>query len=81
MRSSDGHRVGGSLGSDNHWRALNSQAQALCDLAEVLNAAGKRSEAETALTQALERFERKMNLAQAAQTRARRAEIQQVGPR
>ena len=60
---------------------LNMQAAALCDLAEVLNAAGKSSDAETVLTQALERYERKMNLAQAAQTRDRRAELQAGGPR
>ena len=60
---------------------LNAQAAALCDLAEVLNAAGKSSDAETVLAQALERYERKMNLAQAAQTRDRRAELQDGGSR
>ena len=45
------------------------------DLAEVLHAAGRSDEAEATLTQALERYERKMNLAQAAQTRDRLAEL------
>jgi len=53
--------------------ALNWQGDAFSDLAEVLHAAGRRDEAEAALTQALERYERKLNLAQAAQTRARLA--------
>jgi tetratricopeptide (TPR) repeat protein len=55
--------------------ALNWQGDALTDLAEVLHAAGRSDEAEAALTEALERYERKMNLAQAAQTRARLAEF------
>ena len=43
--------------------ALNSQGDALCDLAEVLAAAGRGDEAAAALEQALERYERKKNLA------------------
>jgi len=40
---------------------LNDQAAALCDLADVLHAAGKHREAAGALAQALDRYERKMN--------------------
>jgi tetratricopeptide (TPR) repeat protein len=49
------------------------QADALCDLAEVLEAAGRREEALAAFEQALERCERKKNVAMAAQVRARLA--------
>jgi len=59
--------------------ALNWQGDALSDLAEVLHAAGRADEAEATLTQALERYERKLNLAQAAQTRARLAELRDGG--
>jgi tetratricopeptide (TPR) repeat protein len=48
---------------------LNYQADARCDLAEVLSAAGRTDEAADALEQALERYERKMNLAMVAQVR------------
>ncbi|MDQ3894056.1 MAG: tetratricopeptide repeat protein, partial [Actinomycetota bacterium] len=48
---------------------LNLQGDALCDLAEVLAAAGRIDEAAAALEQALERYERKKNLATAAQVR------------
>ena len=61
--------------------ALNMQGDALTVLAEVLHAAGRSDEAEAALTQALERYERKMNLAQAAQTRDRLAELRDGGTR
>ena len=47
--------------------ALNYQGDALCDLAEVLAAADRRDEASQALEQALERYERKKNLAMIAQ--------------
>jgi tetratricopeptide (TPR) repeat protein len=50
---------------------LSMQAEALCDLAEVLEAAGRPQEAVTALEQALERYERKVNLPMAAQVRQR----------
>ena len=50
---------------------LNDQGDALCDLAEVLAAAGRTEEAAEALEQALERYERKKNLAMAAQVRSR----------
>ncbi len=59
--------------------ALNWQGDALTDLAEVLHAAGRSDEADATLTQALERYERKMNLAQAAQTRDRLAELRDGG--
>jgi tetratricopeptide (TPR) repeat protein len=49
--------------------ALNFQGDALCDLAEVLAAAGRTEEAAEALKQALERYERKKNLAMVAQVR------------
>jgi len=54
----------------------DSQADAHCDLAEVLHAAGRRGEARQAFEQALERCERKRNLALAAQVRARLAALQ-----
>ncbi|MGZ4385206.1 MAG: ATP-binding protein, partial [Gaiellaceae bacterium] len=50
--------------------AINDQADALCDLAEVLVAAGKRREADAALVQALDRYERKKNLPMARRVRA-----------
>jgi tetratricopeptide (TPR) repeat protein len=46
---------------------LNYQGDALCDLAEVLAAAGRTDEAAAALEQALERYGRKKNLAMVAQ--------------
>ena len=60
---------------------LNYQGDALCDLAEVLAAAGRTDEAAKALEQALDRYERKKNLAMAAQVRARLAQLQEVAPR
>jgi class 3 adenylate cyclase/tetratricopeptide (TPR) repeat protein len=50
---------------------LNLQADALYDLAEVLAAAGRTHEAAAALELALERYERKKNLAMVARARAR----------
>jgi tetratricopeptide (TPR) repeat protein len=50
---------------------LSMQADALCDLAEVLEAAGRPQEAVTALEQALERYERKVNLPMAERVRQR----------
>ena len=47
----------------------NWQGDALCDLAEVLAAAGRTDEAVEALEQALDRYERKKNLAMVAQVR------------
>ena len=54
--------------------ALNIQGDALCDLADVLHAAGRSDEAAVTLVQALERYERKNNLAMSAQVRHRLAE-------
>ena len=48
---------------------LNYQGDAYCDLAEVLAAAGRTDEAADALEQALERYERKKNLAMVAQVK------------
>ena len=55
---------------------LNHQGDALCDLAEVLAAAGHTDEAAAALEQALERYERKKNLAMIAQVRPRLGALQ-----
>jgi tetratricopeptide (TPR) repeat protein len=46
---------------------LNTQGDALCDLAQVLQAAGRNDEAAATFEQAVERYERKKNLAKAAQ--------------
>ena len=48
---------------------LNDQGEALCDLAEILVAAGRGEEAADALAAALERFERKENIPMARRTR------------
>jgi class 3 adenylate cyclase len=61
--------------------ALNLQGDALRDLAEVLHAAGRSNEAQAALAQALKRYERKHNLAQAEQVRDRLAELQHTARR
>jgi tetratricopeptide (TPR) repeat protein len=57
--------------------ALNFQGDALCDLAEVLAAAGRTDEAAVALEQALDRYERKKNLAMVAQVRPRLEELRE----
>jgi class 3 adenylate cyclase/tetratricopeptide (TPR) repeat protein len=54
---------------------LNYQGDALCDLAEVLRAAGRTDEAAATLEQALERYERKRNVVMAERTRARLAAV------
>jgi tetratricopeptide (TPR) repeat protein len=51
--------------------ALNWQGDALCDLAEVLQRAGREQEAAAILDLALERYNRKRNLAMVAQVRQR----------
>jgi tetratricopeptide (TPR) repeat protein len=51
--------------------ALNWQGDALCDLAEVLQRAGREQEAAAILDQALERYNRKRNVAMVAQVRQR----------
>jgi tetratricopeptide (TPR) repeat protein len=60
--------------------ALNYQGDALCDLAEVLAAAGRGDEAATALQQALDRYERKKNLAMVAQVRAKLGQLRKAAP-
>jgi len=55
--------------------SLEFQGDALCDLAEVLAAAGRTEEATTTLKQALDRYERKKNLAMVAQVRLRLDEL------
>ena len=55
---------------------LNFQGSAFSDLAEVLTAAGRSDEAAAALAQALDRYERKRNLAMARRVRERLAELQ-----
>ena len=50
---------------------LNLQADALCDLGEVLHAAGQTAAATNAFDEALDRYERKKNLATARRLRAR----------
>jgi tetratricopeptide (TPR) repeat protein len=50
---------------------VNFQGEAFCDLAEVLETAGRTHEAAAALEQALERYQRKKNLAMVAQVRPR----------
>jgi class 3 adenylate cyclase/tetratricopeptide (TPR) repeat protein len=55
---------------------LNMQGDALCDLADVLAAAGCRDEAAAALAQAFERYERKHNLAMTRQVRERLSDLQ-----
>ena len=60
--------------------ALNWQAEALCDFAEVLHAAGRTDEAAEALEQALERYERKKNLAMVAQVKPKLEELREKLP-
>jgi class 3 adenylate cyclase len=55
---------------------LNLQGDALCDLAEVLAAAGRSEEAADALDQARDRYERKGNLAMARRVRKQLGELQ-----
>ena len=50
---------------------LNMQGDAICDLAQVLHAAGCSDEAAATFEQALERYERKKNLAMAGQVHER----------
>jgi class 3 adenylate cyclase/tetratricopeptide (TPR) repeat protein len=60
--------------------ALNFQGAALSDLAEVLVDAGRMDEAVAVLRQALERYERKKNVAAAAQVRSRIAALPLEAP-
>jgi tetratricopeptide (TPR) repeat protein len=59
---------------------LNHQGDALCDLADVLNAAGRDQEASAVLTEALDRYERKRNLPMARQVRERIADAEARSP-
>jgi tetratricopeptide (TPR) repeat protein len=59
---------------------LNYQGDALCDLAEVLAEAGRADEAAAALEQALERYERKKNLAMLAQVRPQLEALRGAAP-
>jgi tetratricopeptide (TPR) repeat protein len=54
---------------------LNYQGDACCDLADVLAAAGRTEAAADALEQALDRYERKKNLAMVAQVRRQLEEL------
>jgi class 3 adenylate cyclase/tetratricopeptide (TPR) repeat protein len=60
--------------------ALNFQAAALSDLAEVLSRACRPDEAVPPLVQALDRYERKKNLAAASHARVRLAALRDEGP-
>ena len=64
----------------NRTDALNAQGDALCDLAEVLSRAGRTDEAAATLEQALERYERKKNLAMLAQVRPKLEELRKAAP-
>jgi class 3 adenylate cyclase len=68
--------VAGSEQSDS----LDDQCLALWDLAEVLAVAERPDEAEAALEQALERCQRKKNLARAAQVRRRLDSLRHDAP-
>jgi len=76
-----GHLAREAVAFSERSDGLNWQGDALSDLAEVLHAAGRGDEAAATLTRALERYERKHNLAQAAQTRDRLDELQDAAPR
>jgi tetratricopeptide (TPR) repeat protein len=54
---------------------IDCQGDAYCDLAEVLKLAGRTDEAAAVLELALERYERKENLAMVAQVRSRLEEL------
>jgi class 3 adenylate cyclase/tetratricopeptide (TPR) repeat protein len=58
--------------------ALTWQGDAYWDLAEVCAAAGRVEESEAAFAQARERYERKRNLAMAAQVERRREELRRI---
>jgi thioredoxin-like negative regulator of GroEL len=70
-----------AVASSERTDALNGQGDALCDLAEVLHAAGRSDEAGAALAQALQRYEQKKNHAQAAQVRDRLVKLRDAAPR
>ena len=57
---------------------LQWQGDALCDLAEVLAAAGRREESVEALSEALARYERKQLIPLARRVREQLASVQQT---
>lgn len=59
---------------------LSSQGDALCDLAEVLLAAGRTDEAAAAFERALDHYERKKNVAMVAQMRLRIGALRRAAP-
>jgi tetratricopeptide (TPR) repeat protein len=61
----------GAVSISERTDTLSAQADAFCDLAEVLASAGRTNEAAEALERALDRYERKKNLAMVAQVRPR----------
>jgi hypothetical protein len=60
--------------------ALNFEGDALCDLAEVLAAAGRSDAAAAALERALERYGRKTNLAMLAQAKPKLDKLRKATP-
>jgi len=60
--------------------SLNWQADAYCDLTEVLIAADRTNEAAEALDQALDRYQRKKNLAMVIQVRPKLEALRQKLP-
>jgi ATP/maltotriose-dependent transcriptional regulator MalT len=59
---------------------LNGHAEALMDLAEVLELAGKSDQTAGVIDQALELYERKGNIVMAERARARSAELPKIQP-
>jgi tetratricopeptide (TPR) repeat protein len=59
---------------------LNRHGDALCDLAEVLAAAGRTDKAAETLEQAVERYERKKNLAMLAHVRPQLEALRGAAP-
>jgi hypothetical protein len=59
----------------NRSSRLNFQGEALCDLADVLEAAGRGEEAAGVLAEALDRYERKKNIPMARRVRDRLASL------
>jgi len=65
--------VGEAVALSEQTDALDAQGDALCDVAYVLQSAGRGEEAPAVLEQALERYERKQNIPQATMVRNRLA--------
>jgi tetratricopeptide (TPR) repeat protein len=65
------HLVRDAIAIADRIDALNYQGDARCDLAEVLERAGRAGDAKATLEQALERYERKRNMAMVVQVRKR----------